>query len=201
MTVPFSPRAFLRGRQALLVHFSTVMARRPELTFPDDLRRAATLQGVPLAFSTIQRGDTNPNGTGRGGAEGSVGMLVDIGPGTIIKSVSHQDSGSNEQGSLGFEPTEENCASSIDQRVTSNEWHVQDYLPVGLFILPPIFVRRMVDIGGALTPVEVRLQVPETVEPFPGVRVFSANAEKFLELDRPSGEWRAVSYDEIIPPR
>jgi hypothetical protein len=199
MTILFSPRSFLRDRQAVLVHFSTVMARRPELTFPDDLRRAATLRGVPLAFSTIQRGDTNPDGGGRGGAEGSVGMLVDIGTGTIIQSVSHQDSGSNEQGSLGFEPTEENCANSIDQRVTSNEWHVQDYLPVGLFILPPIFVRRMIDIGGALTPVPVCLQIPETVEPFPGFRVFSANAKKFLELDRPSGEWRAVSYDEIIP--
>lgn len=198
MTIPFSPRSFLRDRQAVLVHFSTVMARRPELTFPDDLRRAATLRGVPLAFSTIQRGDTNPDGAGRGGAEGSVGMLVDIGPGTVVQSVSHQDCGSNEQGSLGFEPTKENCANSIDRRVTSNEWHVQDYLPVGLFILPPIFVRRMIVIGGAPTPVPVRLQIPETVEPFPGVRVFSANAEKFLELDRPSGEWRAVTYDEII---
>lgn len=199
MTVPFSLRSFLRERQALLVHFSTVMARRPELTFPDDLRQAATLKDVPLAFSTIQKGDTNPHANGRGGAEGSVGMLVDIGSGTIVRSVSHQDSGSNEQGSLGSEPTEESCARSIDQRVTSNEWHVQNYLPVGLFILPPILVRRMVDIGGAPTPVEVPLELSETVKPFPGVRVFSANAEKFLELDRPSGVWRAVSYDDIIP--
>ena len=199
MTVPFSPRSFLRERQALLVHFSTVMARRPELTFPDDLRQAATLKDIPLAFSTIQKGDTNPHASGRGGAEGSVGMLVDIGPGTIINSVSHQDSGSNEQGSLGLEPTEEHCACSIDQRVTSNEWHVQNYLPIGLFILPPILVRRMVDIGGAPTPVEVPLELSETVKPFPGVRVFSANAEKFLELDRSSGVWRAVSYDDIIP--
>ncbi|MFW7357820.1 MAG: hypothetical protein ACODTL_17910 [Brucella sp.] len=200
MTAPFSPRAFLRERQALLVHFSTVMARRPELTFPDDLRQAATLKDIPLAFSTIQKGDTNPHANGRGGAEGSVGMLVDIGPGTIIRSVSHQDSGSNAEGSLGLEPTEENCARSIDQRATSNEWHVQSYLPIGLFILPPILVRRMVDIGGAPTPVEVPLELSEAVKPFPGVRVFSANAEKFLELDRSSGAWRAVNYDEIIPP-
>ncbi|WP_431321256.1 hypothetical protein [Rhizobium sp. YTU87027] len=122
----------------MLVHFSTVMDRRPELTFPDDRRNAARLQGVPLAFSTILRGDTNPDGGGRGGAEGSVGMLVDIGPRTIIRSVSHEDSGSNEYGSLGFDPTEENCARSIDLRKTSNEWHVQDYVPIGLFILPPI---------------------------------------------------------------
>ncbi len=39
------------------------------------------------------------------------------------------------------DPTEENCRNSIDNRLTSNEWHVKDYVPVGLFILPPIVVR------------------------------------------------------------
>ena len=130
MTSAFSPREFLRSRHAALVHFSTVMARRLDLMFPNDMRRAMTLKGVPLAFSTIQLGDTNPHMAGPGGAEGSVGMLVDLGTSTLIKSVSPSDSGSNATGSLGRPPTEANCTESIDQRATSNEWHVQDYVPV-----------------------------------------------------------------------
>src|SRR5271156_6056087 len=97
----FSPRAFLRTRQAVLVHFSTVMAERPDLLFPGDLGRAITLKGAPLSFSTIQVGDTNPYMIGRGGAEGSVGLLIDLGPTTLIESVSPGDSGSNATGSLG----------------------------------------------------------------------------------------------------
>jgi hypothetical protein len=64
----FSPRAFLRSRQAVLVHFSTVMAERLDLVFPEDLQQAIRLKGAPLSFSTIQAGDTNPHVTGRGGA-------------------------------------------------------------------------------------------------------------------------------------
>jgi hypothetical protein len=102
MTVSFSPREFLRSRQAVLVHFSTLMTSRPELMFPDDMRRAMGLTGIPLAFSTIQPGDTNPHRGGRGGAEGSIGIIVDIGPVTVIHSVSPSDSGSSEIGSLGL---------------------------------------------------------------------------------------------------
>ncbi len=48
----FSIRDFLRQRQALLIHFSTVMGRE-EFVFPDDLRNAMTLVDTPLSFSTI----------------------------------------------------------------------------------------------------------------------------------------------------
>jgi hypothetical protein len=76
MTAAFSPREFLRSRNAALVHFSTLMTSRPHLTFPNDMRQAMTLKGVPLSFSTIQPGDSNPHMVGeRGGAEGSVGMI------------------------------------------------------------------------------------------------------------------------------
>jgi hypothetical protein len=95
MTAPFSPRDFLRSRQAVLVHFSTLMTSRPDLTFPEDMRQAMALKGIPLSFSTIQRGDTSTYG-GRSGAEGSVGIVVDIGPSTVIQSVLHGDSGSSE---------------------------------------------------------------------------------------------------------
>jgi hypothetical protein len=104
MTAPFSPRDFLRSRGAVLVHFSTVMSSHPGLLYPADMRNALSLKGVPLSFSTIQCGDTNPWGNGRGGAEGSIGVLVDIGPGTVIHSVSPHDSGSSEIGRLDCVP-------------------------------------------------------------------------------------------------
>jgi hypothetical protein len=200
MTVSFLAREFLRSRQAVLVHFSTVMTSRPELTFPDDMRQAMGLTGIPLAFSTIQLGDTNPHGGGRGGAEGSVGIIVDIGPATVIRSVSPSDSGSSEIGSLGLPPTEENCAASIDQRTTSNEWHVQDYVPVGIFILPPILVRQVAIVMDEPIPGEVELELQAAVAPFPDQRIFGADAQTFWEFDRASGRWRAVSYDDVIPP-
>jgi hypothetical protein len=59
MTALFTPREFLRSRNAVLVHFSTVMTSRPELTFPRDMRQAIGLKGISLAFSTILPGDTN----------------------------------------------------------------------------------------------------------------------------------------------
>jgi hypothetical protein len=194
----FSPRAFLRNRQAVLVHFSTVMAEHLDLVFPNDLRQAITLKGAPLSFSTIQTGDTNPHMTGRGGAEGSIGILVDLGPGTLIASVSPGDSGSNAAGSLGFPPTEESCTRSIDARVTSNEWRVQDYVPIGIFILPPIHVRQAHVVGGVPTVVEEPMTLEQVIKCFPEQRIFSANAHTFLEWGRVSGGWRAIPYDDIF---
>lgn len=199
MTKPvFSSRTFLRSRQAVLVHFSTVMAERPDLLFPEDLRRAITLKETPLSFSTIQVGDTNPHMAGRGGAEGSVGLLVDLGLGTHIESVSPGDSGSNATGSLGVPPTEESCTRSIDARATSNEWRIQNYVPVGIFILPPIRVRQAYDVGGVPTVAEGPMTLERVIDCFPGQRVFSVNAHTFLEWDRASGRWRAILYDEIF---
>ena len=82
------------SRNAVLVHFSTVMTTQPDLTFPHDLQQTMTLTGKQLSFSTVLIGDTNPFVLGgRGGAEGSVGMIVDIGPRTSILSVWPRDSG------------------------------------------------------------------------------------------------------------
>jgi hypothetical protein len=199
MTGSFSPREFLRKRQAVLVHFSTVMATRMDLAFPQDLQQAISLSGARLSFSTIQAGDTNPHMEGRGGAEGSVGLIVDIGPSTVINSVSPGDSGSNAMGSLGLPPTEQNCADSIDKRQTSNEWRVQDYLPVGIFILPPMVVRQVGKVNGGLIAGEIPIELAQAIAPFPELRIFSANQSTFLELNRMSGQWPSVAYNDIIP--
>ena len=79
--LPFSVRDFLKEREALLVHFSTQMARDQSLMFPEDLKRAMGLTGVPLSFSTIRSNDVGPFQTGlppeTTSAGGSVGMIVD----------------------------------------------------------------------------------------------------------------------------
>ena len=65
-------RACLKSRNAVAVHFSTVMTRYQDLLFPDDLKKAMALSGIALSFSTIQPGDTHRLG-GKGGAEGNMG--------------------------------------------------------------------------------------------------------------------------------
>lgn len=87
---------------------------------------------------------------------------------------------------------------SIDERVTSNEWHVQGYLPVGIFILEPILVRRLVDIGGEPTAIERPIELAEAIACFPGMRIFSANEQTFLEWDRANGAWKVIAYDDMF---
>jgi hypothetical protein len=193
----FSPREFLRDRQAVLVHFSTVMTAHPELVFPDDLIKAMTLVGVPLSFSTIQRGDTNPHRNGPGG-EGSVGLLVDIGNNTIIKSVSSGDSGSNSNDSLGWPPNRRTCAESIDKRETSNEWHIQDYVPIGIFVWEPVLVRKLVKFQDHEVSSEVCISLKECISKFPDQRIFSVNDVSFLEYNRANVTWIYIEYDAIF---
>ena len=183
------------------MHFSTVMAGDSDLIFPDDLLKAFSLTGQPLSFSTIMVGDMNPHMKGGGGAEGSVGMIADITQKTVIDSVYPHDSGSNPLGSLGLPPTEQNCIASIDERLTSNEWRVRDYLPIGIFILPPIYVRKTFNLKGLPTPVETEIDFGEAIFPFPDQRIFSANDRIFLEYDRNKRNWRAVPYEEILARR
>lgn len=197
MAEDFSAKEFLRERQAILVHFSTVMGERADLAFPDDLVRATSLRNEPLSFSTILAGDTNPQGMGRGGAEGSVGLVVDVGPSTHILTVLHMDSGS---GGLGERPTAENCAASIDRRTDSNEWRVENYEPIGIFVLPPIWVPKSMVLEDQPIRYEVEISFEEAIAPFRHLRIFSANDRGFLEFDRTSGGWIAVAYDDIIAP-
>lgn len=203
MSNQFSIRDFLRTRKALLVHFSTVMARSAELVFPDDLTQAMHLRGTPLSFSTIEVGDTCPN-AGRGGAEGSIGLLVDLGSDSRVVSVSPGDSGSyydertGSGGSLGLEPTAQNCADSIDKRQPSNEWIVENYIPLGIYILPPIRVRQSVKLGDDTITGEVEISLYQAIAPFPEWPIYSANEKGFLKYDRQSRAWNAVGYDDII---
>jgi hypothetical protein len=192
MAAPFSPREFLQCRNAVLVHFSTLMTRHPELIFPQDLHNAIALKGVALSFSTILMGDTFRMAGGRGGAEGSVGIIADIGPHTSILAVGPSDIGSNDDGSSGLPPTEESCVARIDRRRDSNEWRVRDYVPIGIMILCPILVRQALNEG------EVHIELHQVVGAFPSLRIFSVNDRAYLEWDRQESGWKAIAYDEII---
>ena len=161
------------------------------------------LRDTPLSFSTIEIGDTNPH-AGRGGAEGSIGLLVDIRAESRVISVSPGDSGSyyDEQtgagGSLGLQPTSQNCADSIDGRRPSNEWIVENYIPIGIYILPPIIVRQLGKICGETVTDEIEISLDQAIAPFPERPIYSANKNGFLKYNRKSKAWKAVEYNDII---
>jgi|EndMetStandDraft_9_1072997.scaffolds.fasta_scaffold258313_1 hypothetical protein len=198
--LPFSIRDFLRAREALLVHFSTLMTNHPELEFPNDLRNASALDQVPLSFSTIQAGDIGPYHDGDmnladANAGGSIGIIVDIPSNDCVVSVGAHDSGtsynSGDMISGGFHPNAESCARSIDERTTSNEWYVRGFRAIAIFAFDPIWVRH--PEGG-----DVPLNRDIAFGLFPEYRIFSALNGQFVEFDRGTLKWNPITYDTIM---
>ncbi|MGY3618078.1 hypothetical protein [Bradyrhizobium sp. USDA 10063] len=198
----FSIRSFLRERQALLVHFSTLMSNHPGLVFPDDLRQAAGLADVPLSFSTIMAGDVGPYQhpdmhPADANAGGSIGIIVDIPSNDSVVTVGANDDGTSFNPSTGeiisggYTPTSESCARSIDERRTSNEWLVRGYRTVGIFAFGPILVRHFT--GG-----EGEVDRDAAFACFPQFRIFSVHGGQFVEFDRETRKWSPVSYDTIM---
>jgi hypothetical protein len=206
MAVEFSIRQFLRSRKALLVHFSTTRARSVELGFPEDLKRAMSLRGVSLSFSTVTIGDVTPYGWGPGtGAEGAIGVVVDLQASSVVESVSPSgDAGAfgedNRANGVGVPLTPESCADSIDKRVTSNEWRVRDFVPIGIYFIPPIVVRRVFRVDGEWDYEDGLLNRKQAMSLFPDQRFFTHNNEAFFEYDRDGAAARIIEYDEIMPP-
>jgi hypothetical protein len=198
----FSIRDFLGEREALLVHFSTLMSNHPDLVFPHDLRNAMTLSDVPLSFSTIQASDVGPYQVpgmdpADANAPGSIGIIVDIPPDDCVITVGTGDDGTScnpvtgEIISGGCPPTSESCARSIDKRTTSNEWYIRGFRPLAIFVYGPIWVRHP---EGGEVPAERDLAFGQ----FPDCRIFSAREGKFVEFDRGTGRWTEVTYDTIM---
>jgi hypothetical protein len=196
---PFSIRSFLRIREALLVHFNTPMSVNHPTGFPDDLRHAKGLVGHPISFSTIQVGDRGPWQGGPpadANAAGSVGMIVDVQEAGSVRTVDAQDSGSSGQfGSGGKPPDAQTCADSITGRTTSNEWWIQDYTSLGIFIFLPaqVFVKRPGCQGERPT------DLAEVLVEFADDRIFSVLNGSFIEYDRSEGKWVCVAYGDIVP--
>jgi len=208
MVMPVSGiRAFLASQEALLVHFSTQMARNPTVCFPKDIATAVVLAGAAISFSTIQKGDTNPFMLGgRGGAEGCVGLIIDLLNHSTVLTVAPNDSGTywdpatKEWHSGGLPPDSQTIADSIALRTGSNEWFIRDYIPIGIFVLPPIYVRQPMTALGVQTFGELEIQHTDVAVAFPEMRLFTANTTTFLEFDRLTSNWKAVAYADIIRP-
>ena len=196
---PFSIRSFLRSQEALLVHFNTPMSTKHPTGFPADLEDAKTLVGERLSFCTIQKNDRGPWQGGHpadANAAGSVGLVVDVIDIGSVTTVYWSDSGSGEAGSAGLPPDQSNCADSITKRTTSNEWWVQNYRPLGIFVFLPAmaFVKRVEEQG------EIDVTLPEILAAYPSDRIFSACKGTFLEFNRLAGQWDPVTYGQIVPP-
>jgi hypothetical protein len=194
---PFSVREFLRDREALLVHFNTPMTHHPT-GFPCDLHNAKTLSGCRLSFSTIQAGDKGPSQGGNpadANAGGSVGIVVDVKDFDSVITVDASDSGSGPAGTLGKQPDARTCADSIDHRRTANEWLVQNYTPLGIFVFLPVYVFvKGPDFQG-----ECPSNLIDIIKNFPDDRIFSTNGTSFIECDHDAGNWVTVSFREIFP--
>ena len=198
MTTSFSIRNFLRQKEALLVHFNTPMSVNHPTGFPGDLHNAKALAGYRLSFSTIQAGDRGPWQDGNpadANAGGSVGIVVDIKEEGSVITVDAGDSGSGASGSLGKPPTSQTCADSIDNRRTSNEWWVQDYMPLGVFMFLPAYVFVKGPSGQGECPIDQA----GILKAFSADRIFSTDGCRFTEYDRSAGTWLPISYGDIVP--
>jgi hypothetical protein len=193
----FSVRAFLKIHQTLLVHFNTPMSVNHPTCFPEDLRDAQALRGIPLSFSTIGVNDSQVN------ADGSVGLVVDIQETGSVISVGAGDDGTRANAfgegahqTGGKLPSEFECAKSIGaRRGSSNEWFVQNFTPLGIFVFAPllVFVRRGSEQG------ERPSTLTEVLSAYPNQRVFTIQAGAFQEFGRKRQKWLPVAYGDIVP--
>ncbi|WP_422023725.1 hypothetical protein [Pyruvatibacter mobilis] len=223
----FSVRRFLRQEKALLIHFDTVMNNHGTC-YPDSLTNALVAKKSRLAFSTILATDQgppppygappspeSPNDSEITHAAGWVGIVVDIDDRCSVTAVSAADAGSfildGARESSGAPPTEENCRASIQDRTSYNEWTVQNFSPVGIFIFRPAFVRKPAPIEGIenvpaylMQGTQEQLIIDQIIEPgevardFQAHRIFSSRQGQFEEFDRKTSQWNPVSYDDII---
>lgn len=201
--LPFSVRAFLREREALLVHFNTPMSGHPKC-FPDDLHGAATLAEQPLSFSTIQTGDRGPHQGGNpahANAGGSVGIVVDVLDEGCVLTVGPGDDGTKafKNGTYqsgGQKPCAPECAASIDDRKTANEWFIKNYRKVGVFVFEPtmVFIRNKGVQG------EHYISTEKISDIFSDDRIFTVRGGKFLEYIRYLKEWTQIAYSDIVTP-
>ncbi|HQU69773.1 MAG TPA: hypothetical protein PLI43_16455 [Albidovulum sp.] len=180
------------------MHFNTPMSSKHPTGFPNDLIAAKGLTGQKLSFATIQKNDRGPWQGGNpadANAAGSVGLVVDVKDIGSVIAVDWADSGSNDFGSLGHPPNTKNCTDSIAERKSSNEWWVQDYTPLGIFVFLPamVFIKQNGHQG------EVRVDLPEILAAYPVDRIYSVSNGSFVEYDRATGNWRPTTYDQIVP--
>jgi hypothetical protein len=201
----FSVRKFLRDRQALLIHFSSIMTgHREQFPFPCDLRNAMRLKKKRLSFCTLQTGDHWPAAphaptAADANAAGNIGIVVDINDVDSVYKVAPGDQGSFDDGGpcgrdgLGELPTLDACSRSIDMRESCNEWLVKNYTTIGILALAPHLVPRPGAGEGPVSLVTI-------VESFPELPIFSIDPIRkcFLRFARSASSWEIVAYEDIV---
>jgi hypothetical protein len=191
-------RDALREREALLIHFNTVMSRH-EKGYPHDLHDAWNNPGWKMCYSTIRSGDLGPTQMipDHSRAGGCVGIVVDMLRDTSIHKVSYTDVGSNGRvhvNGLGELASVDSCCRSIDDRGSEhNEWLVEGAIPLGIFVFNDPAVTTACDVFFSVS-------VDSVIREFANFRIFSSHSGGFREFDRTAQEWVHRSYSEIVSP-
>jgi hypothetical protein len=148
-------RGLLRKYNALLVHFSAFQPMdHPDVQFPDDLLYAIKNASVQnLRCSVVLPGDVCNHDPGlRSNAIGSVGLIVDFSHDNALRSIKASDGGTydapdgkNQTFAEDMVITLDKCERTILERPkeTYNEWVIETYGVLGVFVFEPILVRGM----------------------------------------------------------
>ncbi|QND70248.1 hypothetical protein [Tardiphaga robiniae] len=201
----FSVRSFLRDREALLVHFPTAIPPGDIEVFADHIKQTIQSNNGPLPFSTIIASDIGPYQAGvhaeDANAVASIGIIIDVPRDDGVLAVAPCDIGlymRTRDGKIrfgGMVPSAESCALSIDERRSSNEWLIQDYRVIGIFVFNPAYVSYQMSHDVV---VDVAVAQEDLLAAFASHRVFSIRNERFVEFNFRAKLWEPVRYEAVI---
>jgi hypothetical protein len=196
--------AFLRRRNALIIHFSGVPgAGNTSLRYPEDLRRVITDGANSGVSCSVVTPDDIFAGTGERNAYGTIGVILDLHTEQSLATATPGDGGSlwSGEGPRDFDEkdlTIEDLERSLADRQGHNEWGVRDFIVRGIFVIDPV------EIWGA---VQTPFGVDEGIIPysidlvradFPGQRIYSFAEGAIVEL-HPHGQRSSVQHEELYP--
>jgi hypothetical protein len=174
---------FLRGRNALIVHFSGApkgagVDRGAAHLFPVDLQHVIAGHAMGgVSCSVVHPGDVF-HGFERN-ATGCIGVVLGLKSKESLVALDRHDCGSIEDASGNRivkrerDITPADLASTLDDRDDYNEWIVRDYVVHGIFAAPPYEVSI--------------LKVPD----------YPPDMPDYLQDNEPVPAFRTVSWDEL----
>jgi hypothetical protein len=193
--------AFLRRRNALIVHFSGVPgAGNTAIRYPEDLRQViAGGANSGVSCSVVTPGDIF-TGTSERHAYGTIGVILNLHNEQSLATASRGDGGSLwcGEGPREFDEkdlTIEDLERSLADRHGHNEWGVRDFIVRGVFVIDPIEIW-----GPVLTPFGGDDIIPYSLDrvraDFPGQRLYSFAEGGIVEL-HPRGQRPSVQHEEL----
>jgi hypothetical protein len=164
---------FLRGRDALIIHFSGPKGSeaRPERLFPADLRNVIAGGAMGgLSCCVMGAGDNFEKHSW-----GSIGVVLGFKNKDSLVAANPHDCGSMDDmidGKIVRTVHREkdlsvpDLESTMDKRISHNEWVVRDYVVLGIFAYPPCLAD---EVAGQTRQIRIR----ELLELFPEQPIFS----------------------------